>query len=148
MLLDGLSTTTLQESILEADPQQGQAPAVGSAFSNVIGSHPHAILVCPVIGVVAAAQLFLTGISKEAADSRRLVAESPAVASRNQGVFLGVGAVVALILLALIPGRSFSQLLVVLVLYGGYALAVLLAPKVADNVAESDAPAAEPPATA
>jgi len=148
MLLVGLSTSPLQESLLEAVPEQGLAPAVGAAFSTVIGSLLDAILVITVIGVVAAALLFLTGNSKAAADSRRLVAESPAVASRNQGVFLGVGAVVALILLALIPGRSFSQLLVVLVLYGGYALAVLLALKVADNVAESDAPAAEPPATA
>ncbi len=59
-------------------------------------------------------------------------AGSPSLAAAHRGAFRAGGFFVVLLVLALIPGQSWGQLGFGLLLYAGYALAVVLAPASAD----------------
>jgi hypothetical protein len=62
-----------------------------------------------------------------------MAGQTPSMAARHRTAFLVAGAVVALVLLAVIPGRSWGQIGIVLLLYGAFALAVLIAPRPPDS---------------
>jgi hypothetical protein len=128
VLLLGLGLQPLQSAIVAAVPDQGLDGAVSAGFDTVLSSLRTGIVVVVVLAVLAAATLYLTGESRAATSGRRALGQTPGLAAAHRGWFLAGGAVVALIVLAVLPGRSWGQLLVVLLLYAAYALAVLLAP--------------------
>ena len=72
------------------------------------------------------------------------MAQTPSLATRHRGWFLIGGALVALLLLAVLPGISWGQVGVVALLYAGYALAVVLAPQVAPAKQDADSAEAAP----
>ena len=128
MLLVALALEPVQTSLLDAAADEGLADAVAAGFSTVLSSLRGGIVVITLLGVLAAGVLFLTGRSSAAARGREVVGRSPSLAAAHRGAFLGGGLVVLLLVLALIPGQSWGQLGFGLLLYAGYALAVLLAP--------------------
>lgn len=130
LLLVGLATNPLQSSIVGAVEAQGLSGAVEAGFDSVFSSLRSGIVVVVVLAVLAAALLLLTESNSAAAAGRRLVGQAPRLAGAHRPWFLIGGAVVALLLLAALPGRSWGQLLFMLALYAAYALAVLLAPQV------------------
>jgi hypothetical protein len=129
LLFVGLALAPLQNEIVGAVDDQGLQGAIRAGFDSVTSSLLTAITVIAVLGVLAALVLFGLGDSRGARASRDALAQSPALAGRHRTAFLGGGALVALILLAIIPGRSWGQFLFVGLLYLGYVLAVLLAPR-------------------
>lgn len=133
LALVGLMLSPLEDQIVSAVPDAGLQGAVSASFATVTSSLLTAIIVVAVLGVVAAFLLFAMGDSRSARSARGAMGQAPSLASRHRGAFLAGGAVVALILMAIIPGRSWGQLLFVLLLYAGYALAVLLAPRRVDD---------------
>lgn len=128
MLLVGLALEPLQTSLLNAVADDGLTNAVAAAFSTVLSSLRSGIIIIAVLGVMAAALMLLTGRSAAAAHSREAVQRSPSLAAAHRGAFLVGGLVVVLLVLALVPGQSWAQIGVGLLLYAGYALAVGLAP--------------------
>lgn len=128
MLLVGVALEPIEASVVGAVEQEALQGAVASAFSTVLSSLLTGIRVVVVLGILAALVLFLTGRSRAAVSTRDVLARAPRLAAQHRGWFLGGGAVVALLLMAVIPGRSWGQLGIVLLVYAGYALAVLLAP--------------------
>lgn len=129
LLLAAVALQPLQSSIVAAVEDQGLAGAVEAGFGTVFTSLRTGIVVVVVLAVIAAGVLFLSGESAAAASGRRLVGHAPGLAAAYRGWFLGAGAAVALLVLAVIPGRTWGQLLFVLLLYAAFALAVLLAPR-------------------
>ena len=129
LLLLQLSLTPIQDSLLAAVSDQGLKGAVGAAFSSITSSLLTGISVVLVLGVLAAGLLFMTGESRPARAGREVLGHTPSLAARYRGAFLAGGAAAGLVLLAVLPGRTWGQLLFVLVLYAAYALAVLLAPR-------------------
>lgn len=129
MLVVAVALQPLQSSVLEAAAAEGLDNAVAAGFSTVFSSLQTAVVVIVLLGVLAAGGLFLAGRSAPAAQGRELLARSPSAAAAHRTAFLVGGLVVAVGIAALIPGRGWGQLLVVGVLYAGYALAVLLAPQ-------------------
>jgi hypothetical protein len=140
LLLVAIAGQPLQSSIVAAVEAQGLAGAVAAGFDTVFSSLRSGIVLVVVLAVVAAALLFMTGGSSAAAAGRRMAGQAPSLAATYRGGFLTGGAVTALLLLAALPGRSWGQLLFVVLLYAAYAFAVLLLPR-ADL-------AARPPASA
>jgi hypothetical protein len=140
LLFVGLSLNPIESAVVGAVSDSGLQGAVQAAFGTVTSSLLTGITVVVILGVLAALLFFLLGDSKPAHASRDALKQSPSLAARHRGIFLGGGAVAALVLLAIIPGRTFGQLLLVGLLYAAYALMVLLAPRVADE--EPTAPAA------
>lgn len=139
----GVALQPLRASIVASVESEGLAPAVAAAFDTVLGSLRTGIVLVVVLAVVAAAVLFLTGKSSAAASGRQLVAQVPRSAAAHRGWFLGGGAVVVLLLLAALPDRTWGQLLVGLLLYAVYALAVLLAPGATAIAASRGSPSPE-----
>jgi hypothetical protein len=129
LALLALGLGPLQSSIVAAVQSEGLTGAVGAGFDTVFSSLRTGIVLVVVLAVIAGAVLFLSGGSAAAASGRRLVGQAPSAAATHRGWFLGGGALVGLLLLAVLPGRSWGQLLAVLLLYAAYALAVLLAPR-------------------
>jgi len=129
LLLVGLAAQPLQSSIVTAVEAQGLAGAVAAGFDTVFSTLRSGIVLVVVLAVVAAAMLYVTGGSSTAAAGRRLAGQAPSLAATHRGWFLTGGAVTALLLLAVLPGRSWGQLLLVVLLYAAYALTVLLAPR-------------------
>lgn len=129
MLLLRLTLTPLEESLVGAVSDQGLQAAVGAAVSTVTSSLVSGIAWVLLLGVIAAAVLFASGDSRAARASRDAMRQTPTLAARYRGAFLIGGAVVGLLMLAIIPGRSWGQLLLVLLVYAAFALAVLLAPR-------------------
>lgn len=127
LLVVAITLQPLQTSILDRVADESLAGAVAATFDTVLGSLLRGIVVIVVLGVLAAAALVLTGHGRTAQAGRDALERAPSLASTHRAAFLLAGALVAVLVLALIPGRSWSQLLVVLLLYAGYALAVLLA---------------------
>jgi hypothetical protein len=132
MLLVALALQPLESSLLTAVTDDGLDNAVAAGFSTVISSLRTGIVVVTVLGVIAAGLMFLTGRSAAAARSREVVGRSPSLAGAHRGAFLGGGFAVVLLVMALIPGQSWGQLGFGLLLYAGYALAVMLAPSTRD----------------
>ena len=128
MLLVSLALEPVQTSLLNAVADDGLASAVSASFTTVLSSLRSGIVAITVIGVIAAALMFLTGRSSAAARSREVVGRTPSLAAAHRGAFLGGGLAVVLLVLVLIPGQSWGQLGFGLLLYAGYALAVVLAP--------------------
>jgi hypothetical protein len=129
LLVVGLTMQPLKSSIAGAVQDQGLAGAVTSGFDTVFDSLRTGIVVVVALAVVAAALLYLTGQTRGASAARRAAGRAPGLAATHQEWFLGGGAVVAFVVLAVIPGRSWGQFLTVLLVYAAYALAVLLAPR-------------------
>ncbi len=129
LLLVRLSLAPAQESLAAAVSDAGLSAAVGAAFSEVTSSLVNGIAVVLVLGIIAAIVLVMGGDSAVARKGRGALREAPGLAARYRGAFLIGGAVLALLLLAGIPGRSWAQLLIVLLIYAAFALAVLLAPR-------------------
>ena len=132
LLLVGLAMPPLRTSITNAVADEGLAGAVSAGFDTVLASLRTGIQLVVVLAAVAAIALYLTGAAGGAAAARRGFARTPELAARHRQAFLGGGAVVALVALAAIPGRSWGQLLSVLLGYAVFALAVLLAPRQVD----------------
>ena len=128
MLLVAIALQPLQSTLLSAVADDGLANALAAGFSTVLSSLLSGIVLITVLGVVAAALTFLTGHSSAAARSREVVGHSPSLAAAHRGAFLVGGFVVVLLVLALIPGQSWGRVGFGLLLYAGYALAVVLAP--------------------
>ncbi len=141
MLLVQLALAPVQDSLVGAVADQGLKGAVDAAFSTVTDSLISGIAVVMILGIIAAGLLFVLGDSRPAQVGRQVLGQSPALAARYQGPFLVGGAVIGLVLLAIIPGRTWGQLLFVLLLYAAFALAVLLAPKSDAEQVESAAEA-------
>lgn len=137
LLVVGLALQPLRSSITASVEDQGLAGAVTAGFDTVFSSLRTGVVVAVVLAVIAAGLLFLTSGSSSAGAGRQLVSRAPGLAATHRGWYLGAGAVVAIVLLAVVPGRSWGQLLIFLLVYGAYALAVLLAP--------APTPPAEPP---
>ncbi|MGA7688446.1 MAG: hypothetical protein WCA29_04360 [Jiangellales bacterium] len=133
MLLVAIALEPLQSTLLDAVADDGLANAVAASFSTVLSSLRSGIVVVTVLGVIAAALMFLTGRSSAAERSREVVGRSPSLAAAHRGAFLAGGFVVVLLVLALIPGQSWGQLGFGLLVYAGYALAVVLAPRPRDD---------------
>lgn len=129
LLLVALALQPLQSSIVAAVADAGLAGAVGAGFEAVLSSLRTGIVVVVVLAVIAAGVLLLTGESTAAASGRRVVGHVPGLAAAYRGWFFGGGAVAGLLLLAVIPGRTWGQVVLVLLLYAAYALAVLMAPR-------------------
>ncbi len=138
MLLVALALQPLQTSVLNAVADDGLQNAVAAGFSTVLSSLRSGIVVITVVGVIAAGLMFLTGRSSAAARGRDVVSRSPSLAAAHRGAFLGGGFVVILIIMALFPGQSWGQVGFGLLLYAGYALAVMLAPASADSQPAED----------
>ncbi len=128
-LLVRLAMTPLKTALLENVADQSMAGAVASAFDTVTGSLLSAITVALILGIVAAVLLYLGGDSKGAETGRELIGRTPSLAARHGGAFLIGGAVAILAILAVVPGRSWAQLVWGVLLYAGFGLAVLLAPR-------------------
>jgi hypothetical protein len=142
LLLVSLAFQPLKASVIGSVSEQGLSGAVSDSLELVLSSLRTGIVVVVVLGVLAAFLLFLTGESRAAGRSRELVGETPSLAGRHRTAFLIGGAVVGLVLLAVIPGRSLAQIGVGLLLYAAYALAVVFAPRpVEDEQALADAEA-------
>lgn len=142
LLLVRVSLDPIQESVLGAVADDGLRSAVAAGFSTVLASLIKGISVIAFVGLLALVLLFLVGDSRAARATRAGVAQSPRLAAEHRGIFLGGGAVVGLVLLAVIPGRSWGQILVVLLMYGAFALAVVLARRPAEAQASAE-PAVE-----
>lgn len=136
LLLFALAAQPLKASVLDAVATQGLAPAVSGSFDVVFSTLRTGVLVVTVLGVLAALALFLSGESRAARSTRELAGHTPSLAARHRTTFLVVGAVVVLGLMAVVPGRSWGQIGLGLLLYGAFALAVLLAPRPADVPAQ------------
>ena len=138
LLLIGMTLNPLQASLVGAVPSEGLAGAVNAGFNTVLDSLRSGIVLVTILAVIAAAVLFFTGDSGIAQTSRQQVGRAPGLASKYPGWFLGGGAVVALLILAALPGRSWTQLLIVLLLYAAYALAVKIAGRMRSGQDEPD----------
>ncbi len=119
----------LQSALVGAVQTAGLSGAVGAGFQTVVSSLLSGIVLVAGLAVAAAFLLFVTGDNAVAVAGRSALGHTPSLAATHRGWFLGGGALMALILLAVIPGRSWGQLLVVLLIYAAYALAVMLAPR-------------------
>ncbi len=129
MLFVRLALSPVQDSLVSAVRDDGLRGAVSASFDQVTGSLVSGITWVMVLGLLAGLVLLVTGDSRPAQQGRELLGETPELAARYRGAFLAGGAVVALALLAIIPGRTWGQLLTVALLYAGYALLILLAPR-------------------
>jgi hypothetical protein len=127
LVLLALLTEPLQESVVSAVQNDGLRDAVRTGFSSVLAPLLDAIAVIGVLGVLAAVLLFVLGDSGAAQAGRSWLRRSPQLAAEHRGAFLVGGGVVALLVLAVVPGRSWEQVLVVLLLFVAYGAAVLLA---------------------
>ncbi len=127
LLAVAVTLQPLQASVLDRVTDDGLSAAVAATFDTVLGSLLGGIVIVLALGVLAAAALFLTGGSRTAEVGRDAVRRAPSLAAAHPAPFLVAGALVALLLLAAIPGRGWGQLLSALLLYAGYALAVLIA---------------------
>jgi hypothetical protein len=129
LVLATLAVQPLKGNVIGSVAEQGLSGAVADSFDIVFSSLRTGVVVVVVLCVLAALALFLMGESRAARASRRLAGQTPSLAARHRTAFLVGGAVAVLVLLGVIPGRSWGQLGIGLLLYAVYALAVLLAPR-------------------
>ena len=127
LLVLGMALNPLQSSIVDAVPSEGLSGAVNAGFNTILDSLRSGIVLVTVLAVIAAAVLFFSGDSGIATTGRQQVRRAPSLAGKYPGWFLSGGALAALLVLAALPGRSWTQFLIVLLMYAAYALAVLLA---------------------
>jgi hypothetical protein len=128
LLLVAVALQPLKSGILEAAAAQGLNGAIAAGFDTVFSSLRSGLVAVVVLGALAALVLVATGRSRVGQATRDALRRSPSLAAAHPGTFLLGGALVAVGVAALIPGRSWGQLLLVALLYGIYAAAVLLAP--------------------
>lgn len=129
MLLVAVALQPLKSSILDAAAAEGLDGAIAAGFDTVFSSLRSGLVLVVVLGAVAALVLVATGRSRAGAATRDVIGRSPSLAAAHPGAFLLGGGLVAVGLAALIPGRSWGQLLFVALLYAIYAAIVLLAPR-------------------
>lgn len=141
LLLVAVILRPLESAIVNAVSGSGLESAVAASFVTVTSSLLTGIVIVVAVGVLAAGGFALTGDSRVAVSGRSALAQTPSLATRHRGWFLIGGALVALLLLAVLPGISWGQVGVVALLYAGYALAVVLAPQV--SPAKQDAGSVE-----
>jgi hypothetical protein len=127
LMVVGLALAPLRDTLVSNVADAGLAPAVGTAFDAVTATLRDGIVIAVVVGVVAGVVLFLSGSSRLAEQGRDLAGRAPALLASHRTPSLVVGAVVVLLVLAVIPGRGWGQLIGGLLLYGALALTVLLA---------------------
>lgn len=132
LLVVAITLQPIQSSLLDRVADESLSEAVAATFDTVFGSLLRGILLVVILGVLAAATLFLAGGSHAAELGRDTLRMAPSLAATHRMAFLVGGAVVGLLLLAVIPGRDWGQIAVVLLLYAGYALVVLFAPHPGD----------------
>ncbi len=134
LVLLTLAVQPLKTNVIGSVAEQGLSGAVADSFDIVFSSLRTGVVVVVVLGVLAALALFLMGDSRAARASRDLAGQTPSLAARHRTAFLIGGAVAALVLLAVVPGRSWGQIGIALLLYAAFALAVLLAPRPVEPV--------------
>jgi hypothetical protein len=130
MLLIAVALQPLKSGILDAAAVDGLDGAIAAGFDAVFSSLRSGLVVVVVLGAVAALGLVATGRSRAGEATRAAISRSPSLAAAHRGAFLAGGALLAVGVAALIPGRSWGQLLFVALLYGIFATAVLVAPTV------------------
>ncbi|MCE0487861.1 hypothetical protein [Ornithinimicrobium sediminis] len=143
LMVVGLAMTPLRDTLVGNVADTGLAPAVGSAYDTVTATLRTGIVVAAVAGLVAALVLLLTGPSRLAQAARDLARRAPGLVAAQRTSSLVVGAVVVLLVMAVVPGRGWGQLLGGLLLYGAFATAVLLATPAPGPGAQEPAPVTE-----
>lgn len=125
----------VESAVVSSVADVGLQDAVAAGIGTVLGSLRTGIVLVVLLGVLAAGGLVLTGSGETAQRSRDIAGQAPSLAARHRGWALVAGALVALIVLAVLPGRSWGQVLIVLLLYAAYALVVvaLRGPGAADS---------------
>lgn len=129
LLLVVVALQPLKSSILDAAAADGLDGAIAAGFDAVFSSLRTGLVVVVALAALAALGLVATGRSKAGEVTRGALRRSPTLAAAHPAAFLLAGALVAVGLAALIPGRSWGQLAFVGLLYGIYAAAVLVAPR-------------------
>lgn len=127
LMVVGLALAPLRDTLVGNVADAGLAPAVGTAYDSITATLRDGIVIAVVIGLLAALVLFLTGPSRLAQSGRALARRAPVLLAAHRTPSLVVGAVVVLLVLAVIPGRGWGQLIGGLLLYGAFALAVMVA---------------------
>lgn len=128
MLLVAVALQPLKSSILDAAVADGLDGAIAAGFDTIFSSLRSGLVVVVVLGALAALGVLATGRSRAGEATRAAISRSPSLAAAHRGAFLAAGALVAVGVAALIPGRSWGQMLFVALLYGLFAAAVLVAP--------------------
>jgi hypothetical protein len=143
LLFVGLALAPAEDALVGAVSDKGLAGAVGSAFETLFSTLIDGIYIILIVGVAAALALFFSGRSRPAEATRAAAKQVPAQAGRYRTFFVVGGVVAAVILLAVIPGRSFGQFALVMLMLAAYLLAVFLAPSPpeADSVETGAQPA-------
>jgi hypothetical protein len=142
LLVVAVSLEPLQASIVGSVADEGLVGAVGATLDRVLESLLRGVVIVVALGVLAAAGLVLTGSSRAGTTGRQALAQVPGLAATHRTAFLVGGGVAGTLLLAVIPQRTWGVLLVVLLLYAGYALAVVLAPSAGGTGEAADGDAA------
>jgi|GEM_PF-3295348 hypothetical protein len=127
-LLLGFAVLALQPvetSLAAAVADVGLRDAVVASFQTVTASLRTGMVVVALLGALAAATLLLTGSGPGARPVRAGLHAASERLRAHPGAALAGGAVVALAVLALVPGRTWGQLGVVGLLYAGLAVVVL-----------------------
>jgi len=129
LVLVAVALEPLKSSLLNAVTDPRVNSAVAAAFDSTISSLLTGIALIGVLGAVAAVILTLASRSSSEDDTRGALLLVSGLASQHRGLFLGGGAVFAVLVLALLPGRTWGQLILVGALYAAVAGAVLMAPR-------------------
>ena len=125
LLVVAILLEPIESAVVGSVADVGLQDAVAAGLATVLGSLRTGIVLVVLLGVLAGGGLVLTGSGKTAQRGRDMVGQAPSLAARHRGWALGAGALVALVVLAVLPGRSWGQVLIVLLLYVAYALVVL-----------------------
>lgn len=133
MLLLALGLQPLKSSILDAAADQGLDGAIAAGFETVFSSLRVGLIVVVVVGALAGLGLVAITSTRAGEATRDALRRSSGMAAVHPAPFLIGGAVVAIIVAALLPGRSWGQLLFVALLFAVYAAAVLLRPRLASR---------------
>lgn len=129
MLLVAVGLQPLKSSILDAAAAEGLDGAIAAGFDTIFSSLRSGLVVVVVLGALAALGLVATGDSRVGVATRGALSRTPSLMSAHRGAFLVGGALLAVVVAAAIPGRSWGQLLFVALLYGIFAAIVLVAPR-------------------
>lgn len=133
MLLVALGLQPLKSSVLDAAAAEGLDGAIAAGFETVFSSLRVGLIAVVVLGALAALGLVAISSTRGGEVTRDAMRRSSGLAAAHPGPFLAVGAVVAVVIAALLPGSSWGQLLFVALLYGIFAAAVLLAPRLSSR---------------
>lgn len=133
MLFAALGLQPLKSSVLDAAAAEGLDGAIAAGFETVFSSLRVGLIAVVVLGALAALGLVAISSTRGGEVTRDAMRRSSGLAATHPGPFLAVGAVVAVVIAVLLPGSSWGQLLFVALLYGIFAAAVLLAPRLSSR---------------